>query len=70
MFSYTLPIKCRQNPKTLIRLQKLRNSKSHNPANRKLAKAQTVRFAGGLFRIDFLAISFVRSAFFWILPLY
>ena len=51
----------RQNPKTLIRLQKLRNSKSHHPVNSKLANAQTVRFTGGLFRFEFLTISFVRT---------
>ncbi len=58
----------RQNPKTLIRLQKFRNSKFYNPVNRKLAKAQTVRFTGGLFQFEFHTISSERI---WILqPFY
>ena len=64
-----LSSECRQNPKTLIRLQKPQNSKFHNPVNRKLASAQTVRFTGGLFQFEFLTISFVWKATFWILPL-
>ena len=59
----------RQNPKTLIQLQKFRNSKSHNTVNRKLANAQTVRFTGALFRFEFLKISSEWNAYFWILSL-
>ena len=46
-----------QNLKTLIKLQKFRNSKSHNTVNRKLANAQTVRFTDVLYRFEFLKIS-------------
>ena len=46
-----------QNLKTLTKLQKFRNSKSHNTVNRKLAKAQTVRFTDVLYRFEFLKIS-------------
>ena len=59
----------RQNPKTLIGLQKFRNSKSYNTVNLKLAKAQTVRFTGVLFRFEFLKISSEWNASFWILSL-
>ena len=59
----------RQNPKTLTKLQKFRNSKSHNTVNRKLANAQTVRFTDVLFRFEFLKISFEWNASFWILSL-
>ena len=59
----------RQNPKTLAKLQKFRNSKSHNTVNRKLANAQTVRFTNALFRFEFLKISSEWNASFWILLL-